>query len=296
MDEPCCDEYSPAAEVIDASSGDRICTRCGRVLEGHMMVATFADAEHCAPITGDGPGFDRVPGVHKGTMARSRDVAVRRVRQAIDLVDEVGGSLRLSERTLAWARELMRDSLEKHGARADAKLRHRAAGCVYFACKLDAVSRAENEVADALEIPRKDLQRANKALRRLLVDRPYAREMLHGVRPVSLIPRFLQAVSLDLARSVREQVPWHTVRSRAETIAGQVERECGLDGKKPQSVCAAIMVAALAPWLAVEPSRVAGVCGISSGAVESALTAVSAVVSAAVSAAVSAGTRKKISS
>lgn len=243
-----------------------------------MMVITFADTEHSAPVdAGYGPGFDRVPGVHKGTLARSRDVSARRLRQAIDLVDEVGGTLRLAERTLAWARELMTDSLAKHAARADAKLRHRAAGCVYFACKLDAVSRAENEVADALDIPRKDLQRANKALRRLLVDRPYAREMLHGVRPVSLIPRFLQAVSLDLTQAARAQVPWHAVRTRAETIAAQVERECGLDGKKPQSVCAALLVAALAPWLIIEPGRVATVCGISSGAVESALVAVSAV-------------------
>lgn len=246
-----------------------------------MMVITFADVEHSAPVeTGYGPGFDRVPGVHKATLARSRDVTARRLRQAIDLVDDVGGVLHLSEQTLGWARELMKDSLEKHGARADAKLRHRAAGCVYFACKLDAVSRAENEVADALDISRKDIQRANKALRRLLVDKPYAREMLHGVRPVSLIPRFLQAVSHGLAQEVRDAVPWNAVRNRAETIAARVERDCCLDGKKPQSVCAALLVAAMAPWMIIEPSRVALVCGISSGAVESALAAVGAVAGA----------------
>lgn len=268
-----------ATEVVDATTGDRICTRCGRVLEGHMMVSTFADADHCAPIddAGAGPSFDRVPGVHKATMARSRDAGSRRLRQAIDLVDQAGGVLCLAERTMAWARDLMRDSLAKHGARADAKMRHRAAGCVYFACKVDAVSRSENEVADALDISRKDLQRANKALRRLLVDQPYAREMLHGVRPVALIPRLLQAAVRDLAPAVRETVPVQAVRTRAEAIAVRVERECGgLDGKKPQSVCAAIIVVALRPWLAIELSRVAGVCGVSSGAVESALAAVAA--------------------
>ena len=293
MEEQCCAEYSPSTEVVDAASGDRICTMCGRVLEGHLMVSTFDDVDHCAPLddTRAGPGFDRVPGVHKSTLSRSRDVGARRLRHAIELVDEVGRALRLAERTLGWARELMRDSLEKHGARADAKLRHRAAGCVYFACKLDAVSRAENEVADALDISRHDLQRANKALRRLLVDRPYAREMLHGVRPASLIPRFLQAVSQDVTPTVRTTVPWQAVRSRAEAIAAQAERECtGLDGKKPQSVCAAILVAAAGPWVAIEPSRVAGVCGISSGAVESALAAVSVLSSAVASDA------KKISS
>ncbi len=279
MEERCCDEYSPATEVVDAASGDRICTRCGRVLEGHMMISTFADTDHCAPVeTGAGPSFEHVPGVHKATLARSRDVGTRRLRHAIDLVDEVGGVLRLAERTLAWARELMRDSLAKHGARADAKLRHRAAGCVYFACKLDAVSRAENEVADALEISRQDLQRANKALRRLLVDRPYAREMLHGVRPASLIPRFLQAVSHDMPPDTRKTVPWHAIRTRAESLAAVVERECsGLDGKKPQSVCAAILVVALGPWMTIEPSRVASVCGISSGAVDSALASVATI-------------------
>lgn len=274
----CCTEYSPATEVVDAASGDRICTRCGRVLESHMMVSTFADVERVSEAshmidanTAGGTGFDRVPGVHRGTLGG--DLSCRRARHAIGLVDEVGGVLRLSERTLCWGRELMRDSLERHSVRGDGKLRHRAAGCLYFACKLDCVSRAEHEVADTLGMARKDLQRANKTLRRLLVDRSYAREMLHGVRPASLLPRLVQSVRAALPEHAT-QVPWHTVRARAEALAVDVERSCALDGKKPHTVCAALLMAVLQPWVAGALPIVAAACSISAGAVETALEAV----------------------
>jgi transcription initiation factor TFIIIB Brf1 subunit/transcription initiation factor TFIIB len=276
----CCPEYSPATEVVDAASGDRICTRCGRVLEGHMMVSTFADVQRITEATvvdantAGGTGFDRVPGVHRGTLAG--DLARRRARHAMELVDEVGNVLRLSERTLCWARELMRDSLERHSVRGDSKLRDRAAGCLYFACKLDCVSRAEHEVADALGMARKDLQRANKTLRRLLVDRSYAREMLHGVRPASLLPRLLQNVRAALSDNA-ENVPWNVVRARAEALAVEVERSCALDGKKPHTVCAALLMAVLQPWAPGALSTVAHACGISPGAVETALEAVAPV-------------------
>jgi transcription initiation factor TFIIIB Brf1 subunit/transcription initiation factor TFIIB len=272
---PCCENYSPNTEVIDHRTGDRICTACGRVIEALMMVGTYEDVERTHEIQEFGPSvtFDRVRGVQKSTMAqvfREDEGARRRVCSGLQFVDQFGSQLHLVQRTVDWAKELMRDSLQKKSLRADAKLRCRAAACLYFGCKIDGVDRGENEVADALALPRKDLQTSNKQLRKLLADKPYARSMLQGVRPLSLIPRLMQAVGELLPREVRQTVNWHATRVEVETLARQVERQCSLEGKKPQSVCAALLVKVMEPW-GLTSTGIAPVCGVSVGAVESAL-------------------------
>ena len=272
---PCCDEYSLATEIVDTRSGDRICTACGRVLEALMMVGTYADVERTCEDVEFGPAvtFEAVRGVHKATLAqvfREDDGAKRRVKNGLQFVDDLGRQLHLVERTVAWAKELMRDSLVKNSVRADAKLRCRAASCLYFGCKIDGVDRGENEVADALGLVRKDVQMSNKQLRKILADKPYARSMLQGVKPVSLIPRLMQAVGHLLPLDIRNTVDWHATRVQVETLAYQVEEQCNLEGKKPQSVCAALLVTVMEPW-GLTSSGISEVCGVSTGAVESAL-------------------------
>lgn len=275
MSQPCCEEYSVATEVVDPRSGDRICTACGRVLEALMMVETYGDIDRTHEEAEFGPSvtFESVKGVHKSTLSRvfrEDEGARRRIRNGLKFVDDLGSQLHLVERTIAWARELMKDSLEKNSVRADAKLRCRAAGCIYFGCKIDGVDRGENEVADALGVYRKDLQTSNKQLRKLLADKSYAPSMLQGVRPVSLVPRLIQAVGDLLPADVRKTVDWHSTRVKVEELACRVERHCNLEGKKPQSVCAALLVRVMEPW-GLTSAGISEVCGVSMGAVESAL-------------------------
>lgn len=281
MSQPCCQEYSLATEVLDRVSGDRICTACGRVLEALMFMESYADVERTHEEAEFGPTvtFDTVKGVHKSTLSqvfREDEGAQRRVRHGLQFVEELGSQLQLVERTIAWAKELMRDSLHKNSVRADAKLRSRAAGCLYFGCKIDGVDRGENEVADALGIYRKDLQTSNKQLRKLLADKPYAPSMLQGVRPASLIPRLIQAAGDLLSVDVRKSVNWNVVRKQVEELAQKVEQQCNLEGKKPQSVCAALLVRVLEPW-GLTSTGISQVCGVSVGAVESALADVKSI-------------------
>jgi transcription initiation factor TFIIIB Brf1 subunit/transcription initiation factor TFIIB len=281
MSQPCCPDYSLATEVIDRGSGDRICTACGRVLEALMFMESYADIERTHEEAEFGPSvtFESVRGVHKSTLSRvfrEEEGTSRRVRHGLKFVDDLGSQLNLVEQTLAWARELMRDSLHKNSVRADAKLRCRAAGCLYFGCKIDGVDRGENEVADALGLYRKDLQTSNKQLRKLLADKPYARSMLQGVRPVSLVPRMIQAAGDLLSPDVRKTVDWYAVRVQVEDLAGHVERHCNLEGKKPQSVCAALLVKVMEPW-GLTSAGISEVCGVSVGAVESALADVKSI-------------------
>jgi transcription initiation factor TFIIIB Brf1 subunit/transcription initiation factor TFIIB len=247
-----------------------------------MFLETYADRERTdeeAVWGGPTVTLENLRGVHKSTISRvfrEDEGAGRRVRHGITFVEELARQLNLVERTVAWARELMKDSLEKNSVRADAKLRCRAAGCIYFGCKIDGVDRGENEVADALGLYRKDLQTSNKQLRKLLADKPYARSMLQGVRPISLVPRMIQAVGDLLPVEVRKTVDWHATRVKVEDLAGQVERQCNLEGKKPQSVCAALLVRVMEPW-GLTSAGISEVCGVSVGAVESALSDVKSI-------------------
>ena len=274
MNSQCCEEWSVATEVVDSSSGDRICTMCGRVLEALMMMHDTYQ-EHAADAVEFGPSttLSGVKGVHKSILAQV-DRATgdsHRLRQGLLFVDQFGSTLQLVERTLAWARELMRDSMAKNTVRADGRLRSRAAGCLYFACKLDGVDRSENEIASILSMPCKDLQKANKQLRKLLVTHHYSREMLQGIKATALIPRFLQAVRTSISTAtVLDRAAWNSLRKEVEALGVRVDRTCAFEGKKPQTICAAL-VSVVLEKVGVDIGLVADVCCVSLGAVESAV-------------------------
>ncbi|NBS69929.1 hypothetical protein EBT31_13595 [bacterium] len=276
----CCEEWSPETEVIDGSSGDRICTRCGRVLEGHMLYdgAAFADlhrvGEAVEPYVDDdemvGTTLSGIKGVRRAMLSEASEVRHVR-RKACLVVSRLGRELRLSECTLAWARELMRDSMDIDVVRAEERIRVVAAACLYFACKLDKVDRGEHEVADALGVHRRDLQKCCNRLRTALVNKTYAPTLLQGIRPTALLPRMLQRV-LCLS-TLKETVPYNEVRRDVEKLADAIRDEAALDGKKPQSVCAAMIAVTIERRGVPLPpmSRFAQACGLSAGALLGAL-------------------------
>ena len=266
----CCDEWSPETDVIDSVSGERICTRCGRVLESHMMFDTpsFADYERTgAAETVLGTVLDRVRGIHRSTLAHVGTSSEAKLLKAEKMVERLGGDLSLVDQTVSYAKQLIGDAHAKDPVRAEAKLRQRAAGCLYFACKLDGVDRGENEIADTLGMERKILQKANKQLRGILADQPYARTMLHGIRPSALIPRMLQAV-LGLTEATNSGINPAQIRKKVGALAAVVEKDCYLEGKKPQSVCAAMITLVLQEK---RSSKIAEACGVSVGALDGTL-------------------------
>ena len=191
-------------------------------------------------------------------------------RSGCILVERFGRDLLLVETTVSWAKEMMADALAKDPVRADAKLRARAAGCLYFACKVEGVDRGENEIADGLRMERSAVQKANKELRGLLVDKAYARAMLHGVKPSALAPRMLQLVKSSGVLPGATDRDMFRHRRRVEELAVKMEKIYSLRDKKPQSVCAGLIAVVLAD-IGVTAAQVSVACGISQGAVESAV-------------------------
>lgn len=275
--ESCCPDYVPGSEFVDTVTGDCICTRCGRVLESHMILENLPSYADCMR-TGAATEYEhlespwmQIKGVHKSVIAQSLDSGPAE-KKGCDMVIKLGKELDLVDRTVSWAKELMRDALGKEQVRAQQRLRSLGAGCLYFACKLDGVDRGENEIADRLGIDRKNLQKSNKKLRALLAEKPYARTMLHGVRPSALIPRMLQAVLGLTDMTSGDHRDKMRLRARVESLAADVERVCCLDGKKPQSVCAAMIALVFEKQQRSVPlSRLAAACGVSVGALDGSL-------------------------
>lgn len=264
----CCDEWSPTREVIDSSSGQRICTMCGRILESYMFEGSYGDLERCSD------GLQSIQGGRGQSLLQRRIIASvareeSKTRTGTDFVDRFSSELRLAETVASWAREMLGDALDKITVRAESKIKVFAAGCLYFACKMEGVDRSENEIADGLGVTRHSLHKANQELRGLLAEKSYARTMLHGVNPKCLVPRMLQTVvQTALPDLTADEV--RALRRRVEHMASNAEATYSKRGKKPQSVCAGLICLALSEK-GVTPGTVSALCGISQGAVESAV-------------------------
>lgn len=234
----------------------------GRVGEA---MEPYAEDDEMAGTTLSG-----VRGVRHAVLAEATEHRHVR-RKACNVVSRLGREMRLSECTQSWAKELMRDSMESDVVRAEERIRVVAAACLYFACKLDGVDRGETEVADALGIDRRALQKCSNKLRSVLVNKPYAQKMLSGIRPTALLPRMLQRV-LHLP-SLKDAVPYKDVRRDVERMGESIRDGVTLDGKKPQSVCAAMIALVIEQRGVPLPpmSRFAAACGLSVGALLGAL-------------------------
>lgn len=277
----CCDEWSPETDVV-TREGDRVCTRCGTVLESHMMFdfpPSFGDygrvgePNTMSDDTLEGTTLSGVKGVSRAVvMGHADDRARMWVHKGDDVIHEHGATLHLVDRTLSWARELLHDSLDREKVRSVPRLRCRAASCLYFACKIDGVDRGEHEVADALGIRRRDFQKSNKKVRDLLASQPYARAMLNGARPSMLVPRMLQGVLGLTDQTNAGHRSLGGTRKRLLELAESVEREGGLVGKKPQSVCAALIAFTFEKeGRECVISKLAEMCGVSTGALDGSL-------------------------
>ena len=165
------------------------------------------------------------------------------MQRGVRLVNDLGGQLQVSQQTIDVAQELMRDAVRIDNGRMTANMSHRAAACLYYGAKIDGCDRGENEVADVLGVPRKDIRRASKRLREMLSSKQYARAMLRGVHPQALVPRVLQTVLASLPpddyKGVLGMTPAARIRSRAETLVDIARRDPVLSDFKPLTVAAA---------------------------------------------------------
>lgn len=230
--------------ITDDRSGDCVCTGCGRVLESHMMVGSYTDYERVA--------VDRQAG-----------------QQYHPAITQAGREMALAECTVQWAQEIMETCMKKAPVREETRVRLRVAACLQCACQLDGVERSEVEVAATLGLDEREVYRSTNQVRMMLMNTTYALKLCESIRPLSLVPRALQAVQHAVAPALREKIPWHALRTRIEKVAQDAERGAHgsrLEGKKPQSVCAGLLGVVLGEW-DVSVETIGRVCGVSPGAI-----------------------------
>lgn len=246
------------ARMYDRSTGDEICTECGRVLD----VIAF------------GMAFDthdtfRDPPPPQDDLPERLDKKARRIR---DHVRMVAHSLHVNHRVVEVAEHLVSEVCARGMAIRDGTMRHVAASAVYYACKLEDVDRAEIEIAANCEIALKHVVVSNKRFRRALATTALGPRICAPANPIRLIPRFLEVLCADPAPII-SKAQKHRIRTRCEDIGACAIRAGSLEGKSPECCCITFIFKALldAGFASTVLPAICGRCGLTPNTILNAL-------------------------
>ena len=260
MDEQCCAEWSPATEVIDSTTGDRICTLCGRVLDTCAFLVEVIEPFH----GGERPLLDGM--MRDERDVRSQNMTASTYKRVTSLMDQLARDMHVSRGTVACAHQILVDSFEEERGGKVSSLHLRVGACMYYGSKMDGCDRSEMEVALALSVTMRELRRSTKRLRELVSCRPYASTMLRGVSPYALVPRVIQTIMTEYAPLAHTPSRHFICRANA-CLRVAMEERCvavQLVSMKPMCLAMAVSLDAVLNEV-VEPASKKAIVSIAQG-------------------------------
>lgn len=128
------------------------------------------------------------------------------------------------------------------------------ANCVLTACKLANIPRTTKEVADAFEIPSKDISRTSQLFRETLLGDSATVSESKITKPCDVLPRIMNDF-------VIEESEKRKIASKCRKMCMHIEQCVELMGKTPNSIASAVILIVLDGQ--IPKSEVANVCKIS---------------------------------
>ena len=231
--------------VHDASSGDKICTGCGIVLESFA----FEEPRYY---------YEERPDIVKPP----------------DTLQHLGRTLNLPDSIIATASVI----LSHTGIRTrQSTIIPFSASALYFACKIEGADRAEVEIISNCGVTTKQLAVSNKIFRRALSTSPWASKIYAPANPIRLIPRFLDVLCSEPAIVHRQDKC--RIRHLSEDIGVRIEETGVLQGKSPECCCIVCIYTALCE-LGYPATLIGDVClrcGLTPNTIENAMSILRAV-------------------
>lgn len=226
--------------VTDWAQGDVVCTRCGVVVEGHIIDESPEWTHRAGEADKSRVGMASTDlGTYIDTKRRKlRDASwtpkERARREGLDLVNSFLAlmSLSTSGGIAATAREIFVDFDDAKGVRSDTR-RHAAAAAVYFACKMENAGRELRLVASVCDIDQKQFNAVTAEFKDALKYKPYHDLMHQALHPSKLLDVFLDRLRLPTAD--RKRV-WKCATQLTNDLQGLMD--CG---RKPRTLCAGIV-------------------------------------------------------
>jgi transcription initiation factor TFIIIB Brf1 subunit/transcription initiation factor TFIIB len=129
------------------------------------------------------------------------------------------------------------------------------ANCVLAACKLSNVPRTTKEVADAFDIPSKDISRTSQMFRETLLGESAPPEQTKVTRACDVLPRIFNDFTMI------EESEKRKISSKCRKMCNFLEPCVELMGKTPNSVASAVILIVIAGQ--ISKAEVASVCKIS---------------------------------
>jgi transcription initiation factor TFIIIB Brf1 subunit/transcription initiation factor TFIIB len=254
--------------VVDYSTGDAVCVRCGVVVEGHAFLYDDMHVDDARRSYDMHAHFRHAPWV----------LADRDDRDPLaDILADINlfvGRLGLStdSSAAAWARDLARDMNTAHmpdaaapakPPRGDARRVH-AAAAVYFGCKMSGAARELRRVAAACDVDPPALNDAIATFKERLEARPYHARLFEAVQAGMLINMY--AGWLDVSEHQRR-----AIKRAAHMLDEQLlaSLDCS---RAPRTICSAVLwLAAARAGVALSKRTVAGACGVCVQSIEKCL-------------------------
>ncbi len=254
-----CPDFDEGSLVTDYARGDRVCMRCGVVVEGHVLDASPEWRAHDKCRAEYSPR-----GVKHGTPCTVFDVSVPAwalpprdpLADAYALVDRCLHAIDMStgSNAAAWARELYRDMHTSRAVRGEAKATYSAAA-VYFGAKLAGTPRELRFIASTCGVDAAGLNDAVAAFKDRLEGRPYHARLFEAVQAGTLINMFADRLALDTADLRRIKRAAHVLDDKLlDTL------DCS---RAPRTICSGVMwLAAQREQVPVTKRAVAAACGV----------------------------------
>jgi transcription initiation factor TFIIB len=129
------------------------------------------------------------------------------------------------------------------------------ANCVLTACKLANIPRTTKEVADAFEIPSKDISRTSQMFRETLLGDSATVSESKVTKPCDVLPRIMNDFIMI------DEIEKRKIASKCRKMCAQIESCVELMGKTPNSIASAVILIVLDGQ--IPKSDVANVCKIS---------------------------------
>jgi len=248
-----CPECHGCNVSTDASSGNVLCTDCGRVIESCMIDEApewngdGMENSRCGPAIDDLLGGDAsailldtrrsdIRSVQKYHKQLSMDYRQRALYAVFSDISKACAAMHLPETVVFQAKEMYRDLKEVRISRG---MVHKAliSACVYYACKVqrqEGLSRSRTTIAGAFGVDEKAMSAACKLFKEVTMGRPYHDALFDTMHTTDMVHRVMS--TFQFQRDTRMRV-MRSVRD----LDDAVRASGALDGKSPCSILAAIL-------------------------------------------------------
>jgi transcription initiation factor TFIIIB Brf1 subunit/transcription initiation factor TFIIB len=265
--------------VHDSRSGDTICTACAKVVEAYAFDQRpewyGESASRAGPVDAYAPFLGSGHNVSAGRHTKYQEPDPHKTtRLGLKEIERCGAILRLdpNHQICMYAKQLYTDftaARKAEGCCIRESQRPCAAACaLYYGCKLAGVGTARTiaEIAAATSLATDSCIDMTKLYRHALVGKPYHDGMCSAVQPEDVLMRALETVEFAQPDHKR------AVIKTCHTLFKTVHDRHALEGRRPETVCAAVMYRAF-EHLKLKTTREAifKACGITNATLKKAL-------------------------